>query len=42
VVAGSPATIAGLVAGAEYAFEVAAIDSAGRISPYSAPPVPAV
>ena len=37
-VAGSPALIAGLTAGNQYAFEVAAVDSAGRISPFSAPP----
>jgi hypothetical protein len=35
----SPAFLGGLVAGAEYSVEVAALDSAGRLSPYSAPPV---
>jgi hypothetical protein len=34
----SPAFLGGLVAGAEYAVEVAALDSAGRFSPYSTPP----
>ena len=37
-VAASPALLSGLVAGREYAIEVAAIDSAGRLSPPSAPP----
>jgi len=41
-VTSSPAMIAGLVGGNEYAFEVAAVDSAGRISAYSAPPATAV
>ena len=41
-VGGSPASILGLTAGATYGFEVAAIDSAGRISAYSAPPATAV
>jgi hypothetical protein len=40
--AGSPALLGGLVAGAEYAIEVTAIDSAGRVSPPSAPPAVAV
>lgn len=38
----SPTLLSGLVAGAEYAIEVTAIDSAGRVSPPSAPPVIAV
>ena len=37
--AGSPAFLGGLTAGAQYSIEVAAIDSAGRVSPPSAPPV---
>jgi hypothetical protein len=36
--AASPAVLGGLLGGAEYAVEVAALDSAGRFSPYSAPP----
>ena len=38
----SPAFLDGLVAGTEYAIEVTAIDSAGRVSPPSAPPAIAV
>ena len=38
----SPALLTGLLAGAEYAIEVTAIDSAGRVSPPSAPPAIAV
>lgn len=38
----SPAVLGGLTAGAEYTIEVAAIDSAGRVSPPSTPPVVAV
>ena len=34
----SPALLTGLMAGAEYAIEVTAVDSAGRASPPSAPP----
>ena len=34
----SPALLDGLVADAEYAVEVAALDSAGRFSPFSSPP----
>lgn len=41
-VGASPATIVGLVAGGEYAFEIAAIDSAGRSSGHGAPPVTAI
>ncbi|MEO6462832.1 MAG: fibronectin type III domain-containing protein [Candidatus Eisenbacteria bacterium] len=38
----SPAALGGLAAGVEYTIEVAAIDSAGRMSPPSTPPVTAV
>jgi hypothetical protein len=37
--AGSPAFLGGLTAGMGYSIEVAAIDSAGRVSPPSTPPV---
>ncbi len=39
---GSPARIGGLIGGVAYDFEIAAVDSAGRISPFSVPPVEAV
>ena len=38
----SPALLTGLMAGAEYAIEVTAVDSAGRVSPPSTPPAIAV
>lgn len=41
-VPGSPATIEGLVSGALYQVDVAAVDSAGRQSAWSTPPVSAV
>ncbi len=41
-VSGSPALIGGLAVGSPYAFEIAAVDSAGRISAFSEPPVGAI
>ena len=40
--AGSPAAVGGLTSGATYAISVAAVDSAGRESEFSAPPATAV
>ncbi len=39
---GSPLRVGGLLGGAAYEFEIAAVDSSGRISSYSAPAVEAV